>query len=329
MARLTYTTKETELPGYARSTATHIRKFSFTWRFFQDHGLADVSKRVQVRDIKQLAPPHEVNRYAEAMKRGDQFPPVIITADGYLVDGATRTEAARKRGWTGFPTFVLDINYGDALPVQQKQLVYMGAGFNLTHGRGMNTKNIADIVLEVTDVDDTPSEVARKLHISTSTASTLLNAANAKKRAERLGVDVDGTLTNSALKLFGGKSSRFTDPVFKEFFKLAQDAKLPYGTVNSLAKRLEAAGTEHERIDILDTERLAYRDLIEGGATSPSPAAKLRQNLGFLLRVDDPEKLIEHEGGAVSQHNDALTKAAEKLFAVIEAQQNADKARRG
>jgi hypothetical protein len=329
MARLKYITRETELPGYARATATHIKRFSFTWRFVEEQPLADIIlKRVQVRDITQLAPPHEVNRYSEAMKRGDQFPPVIVTSDGYLVDGATRTLAAAKREWLTFPAFVLDVNFEGAIPEQRSQLIYMGAGFNLTHGRGMNTKNVADIISQVTGVEDTPGEVARKLHISTATASTLLNAANARKRAVKLGVEVNGALTNSALKLFGGKSAKFTDPVFSEFFRLAQDAKLPYTTLTNLAKRLESAGTEHERIDILAEERAAYRDIIEGGATSPSKAAQLRQKLGFLLNVEDPEKMVEHEAGAIGQHNAALAEAARKLMKVIEAQQNADKARR-
>lgn len=328
MARLKYVSKETELPGYAKPTAGHIKRFAYTWRFVEEQPLGDVNKRVQVRDIGALAPGREVSRYAEAMKRGDQFPPVVLTADGYLVDGATRTEAARKRGWATFPAFVLDINFDDALPVQQEQLVYMGAGFNLTHGRGMSTRNLADIVERVTDESDTPKDVARKLHIPSSTASTLLNAANARKRAIKLGVEVNGSLTNSSLKLLGGKSQKFTNPVFSGFFQLAQDAKLPLNALTNLAKRLEEAGTEHERIEILEDERAAYRDIIEGGATSPSPAAQLRQKLGFLLRVDDPDKLVEHEFGAAGQHNEALTKAAEKLYAVIQAQQTADAARR-
>lgn len=327
MARLKYVTKETELPGYARPTASHIKKFSYSWRFVEEQPLADVSKRVQVRDIKFVAPAREVNRYFEAMKHGDQFPPIIVTADGYLVDGATRTAAAAKRGWQTFPAFVLDVNFEDALPTQVNQLIYMGAGFNLTHGRGMNTKNIAEIIETITDVDDTPKDVATKLHISSATASTLLNAANARKRAQRLGITVNGEMTNSNLKLFGGKSQKFTDPVFEGFFRLAQDARLPYGALVNLSKRLEAAGTEHERVAILTDERRVYRDMIEGGATTPSQAAKLRQKLGFLLNVTDPERLVEHELGAVGQHNEALTQAAEKLFAVIQAQQDADKAR--
>lgn len=327
MARVTFITKGTELPDYARPVAQRLKQFGFTWRFSEEYPLGDKSKRVQVRNESTLAPLREVSKYAQDMKRGDQFPPVVVTADGYLVDGATRTEATRKLGWKTIATFVLDISFGDATPAQQKQLIYMGAGANLIHGRGMSTANVADIIEIITDDNDTPSDVARKLHISNSTATTLLNASNARKRAVRLGVEVTGVLTNSALKLFGGKSQRFTDPVFAGFFQLAQDARLSHSALNNLSKRLEAAGTEHERMTILEEERGLYRDIIEGGATSPSPAAKLRQNLGFLLRMNSPEDLIEHELGAVETHRTVLAEAAEKLLKVIQEQRQADEAR--
>jgi hypothetical protein len=325
MARA-YINKE-DLPPYAQAYVARIEEFGFGWRFVTEHKLGDITRRVQVRDTDKLAPVGDVNKYAQAMRRGDQFPPVFITTDGYLVDGNTRTEAARKLGWRGFPAFELDVLYEQAPDSVKRQLVYLGSGFNLTHGRGMNTANLMHIVDAISLEDDTPREMARRLHINQSTANTLLNAAKARNRAQRLGIKLDDRLTNSHLKLFGGKSQLYTDPVYAQFILLAQDARLSIAATTDLARRLTNAGTENERLVILADEREGYQEVITGGATNPSRAAKLRQSLGYLIGQDDPTDLAELEPRAAATHVKTLVEAAARLNEVIEAQRRVEASR--
>jgi hypothetical protein len=320
-------TSKDQLPPYAQAYVARIEEFGFGWRFVAEHKLGDISRRVQVRDEEKLAPLGDVSKYAQAMRRGDQFPPVFLTADGYLIDGNTRTEGARKIGWRTFPAFELDVLYEQATPAQKRQLKYFGSGFNLTHGRGMSTAYLLHIIDDLTLEDDTPREMARRLHISENTANTLLNAAKARKRAERLNVKLNDGLTNSHLRLFGGKSQLFTDPVFAQFILLAQDAHLTISATTDLSRRLVAAGTENERLNILADEREGYHEIIMGGATGPSRAAKLRQSLGYLIGQSDPDDLAELDPRAAETHVKTLVEAARRIGEAIEAQERVERSR--
>jgi hypothetical protein len=319
-------TKEESLPGYAQSTAPRIKVFGFNWVFFPEWKLADPDHRVQVRPIAQLAPLREVTKYAQDLKRGDQMPPVIMTSDGYLIDGHTRTEACRKIGRTTFPTFILDVNYSDATDSQRKQLQALGASMNLTHGRGMNIAAVAAIIESITYDDTSPKQLAKDLHIPESTANTYLNAAKTRRRARRVGVELNATLTNSHLRLFGNKAKYFSDQVFKEFITLSQDAHLTVPATTALSRRLEGMGTESERLEVLKVEREAYSDIITGGQANPSKAAKLRQSLGLLINTD-AEVLAEMNPQAAHLHAQTLKKAWEQLENVMIAQTQVERAR--
>lgn len=319
-------TREQDLPPFAQPYAARISLLGFGWRFIKEHRLLDTSKRVQVRDIAAVAPQREVAKYATALKRGDQMPPVVVTADGYLVDGATRTEAARRVGWRTFPAFQLEVNAEDAPEAVMRQLVILGSAFNLTHGRGMNSGNVTKLIEAVSDDDDSPKDIARKLHISEATATTAMNAAKARRRIDKLGIDLNGALTNTHLKMLGQKSAKLTSPVFAELVILTQDARLTLSGLSDLCKRLEGTETERERLQLLAAERESYRDVIEGGAVNPSRAAKLRRSLGFL-NGQDPEMLVELEPRASRDHIRALLEAAEKLQKVLSAQEQVEVAR--
>jgi hypothetical protein len=316
-----------DLPPYAQAYVKRIEEFGFRWRFVAEHKLGDITRRVQVRDEDKLAPTADVNNYAQAMRRGDQFPPVFLTTDGYLVDGNTRTEAAGKIGWRAFPAFELEVAYEQAPDSVKRQLKYLGSGFNLTHGRGMTTANLMHIVDDLALEDDTPREMARRLHINQSTANTLLNAAKARNRARKLGIKLNDRLTNSHLKLFGGKSQLYTDPVYAQFILLTQDARLSIASTTDLARRLAAAGTENERLNLLADERQGDQDVIVGGANRPSRAAKLRQSLGYLVGAENAEELAEFEPSASEAHIRTLVEAAARLNEVIEAQRRVELSR--
>jgi hypothetical protein len=320
-------TRLEELPPYAQENVTRVRTFGFGWSFVEENRLADASRRIQVRTIAQLAPPHETTLYEQALRRGDQFPPVIVTADGYLIDGHTRTEAARKLGWKTFPAIRLDVKVEGAPASVRHQLTALGTAFNAVHGKRMSAANFAEIIDTIAVEDDTPKDIARRLRIGESTANTLLNAAKAKHRAARLGVTLNGTLTNSHLKLFGGKSQQFTDPVFSGFIQLTQDARLTINATTDLSKRLANAGTERERLNIIENERHGYRSVIDGGTSNPTKAARLRQSLGFLNGQEDPDQLAELDPHASKVHIEALRDAAMRLALVLEAQERVERTR--
>ncbi|MFZ0230470.1 MAG: hypothetical protein WAL41_26800, partial [Mycobacterium sp.] len=103
------------LPDYEKSTADRIENLGFKWEFEYKYPIQapDTVQRVQIRK-DQHAPPAEVTRYAQAMKRGDQFPPGVVTKDGRYVDFNSRAMAAHKLGWLDFPAFILNVRVDSA-----------------------------------------------------------------------------------------------------------------------------------------------------------------------------------------------------------------------
>jgi hypothetical protein len=140
-------------------------------------------------------------------------------------------------------------------------------------------------------------------------------------------VDLNNTLTNSHLRLFGNKAKHFSDPVFKEFISLAQDAHLTVPATTALARRLEGMGTENERLELLSTERQAYSNVIDGGESNPAKSAKLRQSLGFLINTD-AEVLAEQNPQAAHLHTKTIRQAYEQLERIMDAQIQVERARR-
>lgn len=320
-------TVESQLPPYAAEVVERVKALGFGWKFIEELRLAEPGKRVQVRDTEHLAPPYEVSRYAQALKRGDQMPPVIQTRDGYLVDGHTRTEAARRLHWDNFPTVQVDVIYEHATEPQRKQLRKLGMGFNNTHGRGMTAANIRALIEQIADEDDRPRDLAREMHLPESMVNTVTNAVKALNRAKGLNITpITGVLTNSHLKTLGGKSERYTGPVFAEIFSLTQDARLTVPQTVDLARRVDAADTEAERLSLLAAERASRREAIDGyrrnpetRRTAPSRSGKLRQHLGYVVN-NDADKLTEMDSKESDRHLRILTDARDQLDKVIAAQ---------
>jgi hypothetical protein len=69
--------------------------------------------RVQSRIDKNTAPKFMVERYAAQMSVFT-FPPVVITSDGILVDGNTRTKAAAQRNDRYLPVLIVPIAWDTA-----------------------------------------------------------------------------------------------------------------------------------------------------------------------------------------------------------------------
>lgn len=70
-----------------------------------------------------------VNEYAERMQAGDKFPPLVVYFDGstyLLADGFHRCYAARKSGWSTFPT---DLRSGG-----RKEAIRHALQANASHG---------------------------------------------------------------------------------------------------------------------------------------------------------------------------------------------------
>lgn len=316
---------------WAASVAEEIEAHQLGWWFVENYPLVAQNKLIQVRPIEQLAPAGEIGNYASLMKLGDRFPPVIATRDGWLVDGNTRTEAARRNKQDTFAAFVLNVNFSDLDPESPlyAQVTALGGAQNLKHGRRMTNAAIAALIERVSP-GRTPKQIQRDLHLgSYNLANTVWNARKAKDKAKEMGIPLTGELSNSHLRMFGGKIDKLTDPVWEGAFRLVQDAHMGYEDAYELLGRVEALRDESERVHLLNSERTQNRPAINAGTRiMPNQARRVKQNLSYVARDDKPaDDLLEWNAARGPEYLRLLERAEKKIRAIRELQAEIEAAR--
>ena len=121
-----------------------------------------IDKRVQAR-AKIM--PKVVDEYTEAMRQGDEFPPLVVFQEGdtrILADGHTRHTAAKRVGRASINCEVRAGGLRDAM--------LFAAGANATHGRPRSTADKHCAVLKLLNDDEwcewSDREIARHCHVS-------------------------------------------------------------------------------------------------------------------------------------------------------------------
>ena len=121
-----------------------------------------IDKRVQARA---KIVPEVVDEYAEAMRKGDEFPPLVVFQEGdiyILADGFTRYAAAKRAGRTHINCEVLAGGLRDAM--------LYAVGANATHGRPRSTADKRCAVRKLLNDDEwctwSDREIARRCHVS-------------------------------------------------------------------------------------------------------------------------------------------------------------------
>jgi hypothetical protein len=320
-----------DLPDYAKSTAARIENLGFNWEFDYKYPVQapDTVQRIQIRDTAHEAPSAEVIRYAAAMKRGDQFPPGVVTKDGRYVDFNTRAKAAFRLGWPDFPAFILNVRYDSATESEQERLFLLGASFNTTAGKRLDRREVADIIRKVAgNADWTIPQVAKLLGLTENTVKSVFAQFRAEERAEKLGVHLNGSITESNKAMLGQRSEKLTDPPFAEIAKLTQEAGLTSEELRDLCNRVQDAGTEGEKVAVVRAEREA-RDaqIAHFKATAkkkPADSVNLRKRLGWIAGFNgNVTDLLDYNPGTAAEYLKQVEEASDLLKRLAEHQRKA------
>ena len=317
------------LPESAKSTAEQIEKLGFKWEFDWEYPVPDPDKtqRVQIRNVAHLAPQSEVNKYKAAMKRGDKFPPGVVTRDGMFVDFNTRAKAAHALGWPTFPVFVINVHYGNAPERDRERVRLLGAAFNTKGPKPLARDEIADIVRSVApNPDYTAERVAALLGVTTGTVNSVFAQFKAETRAEKLGVKFNGSVNATNRAMLGQKGEKLTDKPFREIARLAQDCALTGPELRDLCKQVqEVTGSDDEKVAIVEAARAEREPQIAHfkatGKSIPPPSVELRKRLSFILSFKDAETdLVDYNPNTSAMHLQALGDSIEILQVVFSVQ---------
>jgi hypothetical protein len=305
--------------------------FTFNPSYNRVHALYDPGKVVQVRQEEE-PPSSSIDKYVLAFERGDAVPPVVFTADGYLVDGRRRNMGMERiKGATTIPALVIDVIYSKAPEPVVNNVKQLALRLNMTHGDKMNARNIADVLFE-TSPDDEPRVIAARLKVSPNTVHRVLAMRRAAERAERNHVDIEDTSRVSAshLAILGQKEKQLTEPVFTGVLTVSRDARLSTNEMQDLIREVGQAGSEQEKLAVIAQSVKLNQERINGLADRPTggPARVLR--LYGMLRAavgENPELLVVHDQDSSEDYLRKLNLMIDWLNKIGQAQVVADRSR--
>lgn len=317
------------LPPSAQLTAQRMALVGFperTWIYNPNHDLADMGNVLQVRDIKGTARKTKVDQYAGIMKPYTMLrdeltmPPVVFTADGKLIDGNTRTEAAIKLGWLTFPAFTLNFSYENQAQAILDQFLELAAILNLSHGDNLDRANTESIIARLLKDGTSATDLARRLGVSKTTVQNVQYARIARLRAEGLGIPFEADhISRTHLSNLGRLNDRFNNDVFEAIMDLTVKGKVGTTDQMTLVRQVLAETSDAAKLALIEAELTGRNGIVHGRAIKPSPAAQLRQALG-KVNAGDPGDLIEPVPANWRAHKSAARQAIDNLEKMLNRQ---------
>ena len=324
-----------KLPDWALSTVNQVEDLGFSrWAFDPLYPVLnpDDMQRVQIRDEGHVGQRSEVLKYAEAMKRGDKFPPGVVTKDGRIVDFNTRAKAAYKLGWPTFPVIVIQEDYDGADAFTTERFHILGAAFNTGGPKPLTRKELSDQIRRAAADSENwdTNKLSKHLHVKRTIIQGVFAEFRAEKRAEALGISFNGSVNPSTKAMFGQRSEKLADEPFREAVRLTQDAGLTGEEASNLVKAVIAITTgDADRLTYIANERTArdqqIASFVGGGKRKPALSSMVRPKVEFILQFADAiDSLVDHNPNTREEYLELIDKAETVLSRLVVAQRRAN-----
>ncbi|MCW3101468.1 MAG: hypothetical protein JWL77_7086 [Chthonomonadaceae bacterium] len=287
------------------------------WEFEPNLPLAELLdvEGNQVRRSEHRAPREMVERYTEQMKNGAVFPAIVVNDRHELVDGNTRSAAARSIGRETIAAYVC----ADLTSLRARSL---SVELNQAHGLSMSEDEIRAFVESAVDagqVLDTKA-YARMTGKKPRTLSRWVAAHAFRRRADRAdelqGLPVDRLPETVQVALHTIKLRA----VFVAATRLALDARVNATDMKALVREVEAAPSETAARAVVEAARRARAEDI-GTIAAGFRVAKRRStgaapHLAGLLKFT-PEDLLDVAPDRQAEALDRMRELHERLEAAI------------
>lgn len=105
-----------------------LREWNLTYTVEREFPIASVQREsaAQVREASHIAPALRVEEYAQQMRNGAMFPPILLRTPNVLIDGNTRLGAAKRIGRRTFPAVVVDTKTAEMAKILAAAINQMG-----------------------------------------------------------------------------------------------------------------------------------------------------------------------------------------------------------
>lgn len=309
------------------SAVVEIERLGFGWTEVADFDLTrlSVDRRVQARETAHYAPKETVEQFAIAMGEVP-FPPIVVTADDWIVDGNTRVGAKLRRKEKFSPAIVLDVAFAGASRKQEHLLHALAATLNQMGGLRLTAKEVRAIAQRLVELGWKTEEIGRAIGLAPGGVTQVKKEIEAAAKLKRVGLDANGAVKGASLRALGAKDVvGLNDVPFRELAALANDAGLNASEISSTAKEARATGSDTGAVDVISKLRTELGDRIQErkltGVGKPPVSRQLRQHLGFVTKFTGREhELLETDPKVNATHVEALSSAVAVLTAVLEMQ---------
>jgi len=281
------------------------------------------TRRIQVRENDHVAPKDTVRRFSIQMGQ-TEFPPIIVTADCWVVDGNTRKEAKRLRDEKFHPAFVLDIVHATASAHELNLLWILGATLNAANGLPLTAAERRKSVEAMISENWKGEQIARALGVNQGVITKIRRELEAQAKMQRLRIPVDKSMSMAGLRALGTPDVlALNDKPYTDLTVLARDAGLGFNEIREIAKEMRDTGSDAGALEVATAKRVELRDRITSthltGFSRPPASAILRARLayatGFIGRehelVERNDEIIEKHLALIDQTIAVLTRVKE------------------
>jgi ParB-like chromosome segregation protein Spo0J len=295
-------TNRQQLPDEAKMVVDLCERLGFMrWEYdpHRPRPKDPASQRVQVREVAHYAPPAQVTQYVHAYKNNEPLPPIVLSRDGYLIDGNTRVYAAEKLSFPTMKAIVLGHDYEGADEGLRVRMKLLGAAFNVRNGKGIDREELRKAVLAVAqDKSWDANRIAYLLNCTPKLAEGFINEDKARKRAEAANLSPNGSLKPTHLRQLG--AAHLNERPWKALFTLAQDTGMSSDELARIIKEVKEKQDDEAALEVIERQREQRWDQIEEyrakGKAHPPYAAQSRQHYGFYLKFKGTEARLVDRG---------------------------------
>jgi hypothetical protein len=309
------------------SAIVEIERLGFSWHEEPSYELSQLSpdRRVQVRDSEHYAPKAQVAQYAVQMKE-TAFPPILVTSNGWTVDGSTRVGAKHLNKDKFIHAIVLAVEYGKSAKVDA-ELHALAATLNQQGGLRLTTQEMKGVALRLVKLGWKNESINRAVGVKTGLVNNIKREVAAQAKFDRVGFKNAAKLGPSSLRSFGMEPVLgLNDVPFKKLVELAVEANLGPAEIKELADDMKKTGSDAGMIKHVDAKKAEMSDRIREhallGNGKPPASSQLRRHLGFITgHAAQPTALVERSPAAMAEHLRVMEEAVQILEVAITAQE--------
>jgi hypothetical protein len=278
--------------------------------------LARVNRAESKRNQARIAHPineDQVILYAEAMKNGDSFPPLVVylTESGYIVmDGNHRVAAFDLCDETTAQAYVVK----KPSNAQVQAFTYEA---NTKHGMPTTLHDRIRQAISMVNLGASAVDAAKQLGVPLNTLRSALDNAKAEQRFQELGIKKFDRLSSSARRRLDNIHSNV---VLRAAAELALEAGMSSEDITTLAKAINGVRNERDQLAIVAQERQTRSGTIKATAGGripvPVPLTTLQRITSTIIGLDS-SKVVKHLGEMPDDVRAEYLRAVTKAQAVL------------